>query len=136
MTGTVARAAPGQPAGGLGDAAPRPADPRAQPWLAGLVVNWSMPQPAAPPAAWPAWHRAHGDLRAQRHLRAVPRSERSVLDLADACDVPARWSCRTGVCHTCITPLLSGDVTYAPDPPDPPPATCSSAAPGQAPTSS
>jgi ferredoxin-NADP reductase len=41
---------------------------------------------------------------------------RSVLDLADACDVPTRWSCRTGVCHTCITPLLSGDVTYAPDP--------------------
>jgi ferredoxin-NADP reductase/MOSC domain-containing protein YiiM len=40
----------------------------------------------------------------------------SVLDLADACDVPTRWSCRTGVCHTCVTPLLSGDVTYDPDP--------------------
>jgi ferredoxin-NADP reductase/MOSC domain-containing protein YiiM len=45
---------------------------------------------------------------------------RSVLDLADACDVPTRWSCRTGVCHTCITPLLSGDITYSPDPLDPP----------------
>jgi len=41
---------------------------------------------------------------------------RSVLDLADACDVPARWSCRTGVCHTCVTPLLSGNISYAPDP--------------------
>jgi ferredoxin-NADP reductase/MOSC domain-containing protein YiiM/ferredoxin len=41
---------------------------------------------------------------------------RSVLDLADACDVPTRWSCRTGVCHTCVTPLLSGDITYAPGP--------------------
>jgi len=40
----------------------------------------------------------------------------SVLDLADACDVPARWSCRTGVCHTCVTPLLSGNISYAPDP--------------------
>jgi ferredoxin-NADP reductase/MOSC domain-containing protein YiiM len=40
----------------------------------------------------------------------------SLLDLADACDVPSRWSCRTGVCHTCITPLLSGAVTYSPDP--------------------
>ena len=40
----------------------------------------------------------------------------SVLDLADACDVPTRWSCRTGVCHTCVTPLLSGDISYAPDP--------------------
>ena len=44
----------------------------------------------------------------------------SVLDLADACDVPTRWSCRTGVCHTCITPLLSGQVGYTPDPLEPP----------------
>jgi ferredoxin-NADP reductase/MOSC domain-containing protein YiiM len=45
---------------------------------------------------------------------------RSVLDLADACDVPTRWSCRTGVCHTCVTPLMSGDITYRPDPLEPP----------------
>jgi ferredoxin-NADP reductase/MOSC domain-containing protein YiiM len=45
---------------------------------------------------------------------------RSVLDLADACDVPTRWSCRTGVCHTCITPLLSGEYSYDPDPLEPP----------------
>jgi ferredoxin-NADP reductase/MOSC domain-containing protein YiiM/ferredoxin len=44
----------------------------------------------------------------------------SLLELADACDVPARWSCRTGVCHTCVTPLLSGSVTYSPDPLEPP----------------
>jgi ferredoxin-NADP reductase/MOSC domain-containing protein YiiM len=52
----------------------------------------------------------------------VPFGDRqgSVLDLADACDVPTRWSCRTGVCHTCITPVLSGDITYAPDPLEPP----------------
>jgi ferredoxin-NADP reductase len=25
---------------------------------------------------------------------------RSLLELAEACDVPVRWSCRTGVCHT------------------------------------
>ena len=41
---------------------------------------------------------------------------RSLLDLADECDVPTRWSCRTGVCHTCITPLLSGDISYSPAP--------------------
>src|SRR5207237_1141604 len=40
----------------------------------------------------------------------------SLLDLADACDVPTRYSCRSGVCHTCITALLSGDFTYSPDP--------------------
>jgi ferredoxin len=45
----------------------------------------------------------------------------SVLDLADACDVPTRWSCRTGVCHLCSTGLLSGDITYSPDPLEPPP---------------
>ena len=45
----------------------------------------------------------------------------SLLDLADACDVPSRWSCRTGVCHTCTTPLLSGTIGYAPDPLEPPP---------------
>jgi ferredoxin-NADP reductase/MOSC domain-containing protein YiiM len=43
----------------------------------------------------------------------------SLLELADACDVPARWSCRTGVCHTCVTPLLSGEVSYSPDPLEP-----------------
>jgi ferredoxin-NADP reductase/ferredoxin len=45
----------------------------------------------------------------------------SLLEFAEACDVPTRWSCRTGVCHTCMTPLLSGRVTYRPDPLEPPP---------------
>ncbi|WP_369191705.1 MOSC domain-containing protein [Streptomyces sp. R08] len=44
----------------------------------------------------------------------------TVLELADACDVPTRWSCRTGVCHTCVTPLLSGTIAYSPDPLEPP----------------
>ncbi|MFG2275014.1 MOSC domain-containing protein [Streptomyces chartreusis] len=41
-----------------------------------------------------------------------PDTGGSLLELAEACDVPVRWSCRTGVCHTCVTPLLTGDVTY------------------------
>jgi ferredoxin-NADP reductase/MOSC domain-containing protein YiiM len=41
---------------------------------------------------------------------------RSLLEMAEACDVPTRWSCRTGVCQTCVTPLLSGAVTYSPAP--------------------
>jgi ferredoxin len=44
----------------------------------------------------------------------------SLLELAEACDVPVRWSCRTGVCHTCQTGLMSGTVSYAPDPVDAP----------------
>ncbi|MGA8273807.1 MAG: MOSC and FAD-binding oxidoreductase domain-containing protein [Candidatus Sulfotelmatobacter sp.] len=43
----------------------------------------------------------------------------SLLELAEACDVPARWSCRTGVCHTCETGLISGSVSYQPDPIEP-----------------
>jgi ferredoxin-NADP reductase/MOSC domain-containing protein YiiM len=44
----------------------------------------------------------------------------SLLELAEACDVPVRWSCRTGVCHTCETGVLSGQVSYAPEPVDDP----------------
>jgi ferredoxin-NADP reductase/MOSC domain-containing protein YiiM/ferredoxin len=44
----------------------------------------------------------------------------TVLEFAEACDVPTRWSCRTGVCHTCQTPVLSGIVRYRPDPLEPP----------------
>ena len=44
----------------------------------------------------------------------------SVLDLAEACDVPVRWSCRTGVCHSCESGLVAGSVAYHPDPIDPP----------------
>jgi ferredoxin-NADP reductase/MOSC domain-containing protein YiiM len=44
----------------------------------------------------------------------------SLLDLAEACDVPVRWSCRTGVCHTCETGLIIGAVSYQPDPVEPP----------------
>jgi ferredoxin-NADP reductase/MOSC domain-containing protein YiiM len=40
----------------------------------------------------------------------------SLLDLAEACDVPVRWSCRTGVCHTCESGLLGGSVRYGPQP--------------------
>jgi ferredoxin-NADP reductase len=43
----------------------------------------------------------------------------SLLDLAEACDVPVRWSCRTGVCHTCESGLISGNVTYQPEPLEP-----------------
>lgn len=49
----------------------------------------------------------------------APASYRSLLELAEACDVPVRWSCRTGVCHTCESGLISGAVAYEPAPLDP-----------------
>ena len=44
----------------------------------------------------------------------------SLLELAEACDVPVRWSCRTGVCHNCETGLIAGTVDYLPEPVEPP----------------
>jgi ferredoxin-NADP reductase/MOSC domain-containing protein YiiM len=53
---------------------------------------------------------------------AVPWNTRfkSLLELAEACDVPVRWSCRTGVCHMCECGILDGQVRYAPEPLDRP----------------
>jgi ferredoxin-NADP reductase len=45
---------------------------------------------------------------------------RSLLELAEACDVPVRWSCRTGVCHRCEAGLVAGTVKYDPQPLEPP----------------
>jgi ferredoxin-NADP reductase/MOSC domain-containing protein YiiM/ferredoxin len=44
----------------------------------------------------------------------------SLLELAEACDVPVRWSCRTGVCHSCESGLVAGGVSYRPEPLEPP----------------
>jgi ferredoxin len=44
----------------------------------------------------------------------------TLLKFAEACDVPVRWACRTGVCHTCQTGLIGGAVAYQPEPLEPP----------------
>jgi ferredoxin-NADP reductase len=49
-----------------------------------------------------------------------PSAYQSILELAEACDVPVRWSCRTGVCHSCESGLVSGQVGYGPEPLDRP----------------
>jgi ferredoxin-NADP reductase/MOSC domain-containing protein YiiM len=72
-------------------------------------------QPPGPPGNGPRVTFARSGISAP-----FPDFVRTVLELAEACDVPTRWSCRTGVCHTCITSLLSGRVTYAPEPLEPP----------------
>jgi MOSC domain-containing protein YiiM/ferredoxin-NADP reductase/ferredoxin len=45
----------------------------------------------------------------------------SLLELAEACNVPVRWSCRSGVCHNCETGLVDGEVRYEPEPIELPP---------------
>ncbi len=71
--------------------------------------------PAGTPGGGPAIEFARSDL-------VIPWSEdyASLLELAEACDVPVRWSCRTGVCHNCETTLIAGEVGYSPDPVEPP----------------
>ncbi len=44
----------------------------------------------------------------------------SLLEFAEACNVPVQWSCRTGVCHTCECTLIGGSVRYDPEPLEPP----------------
>ena len=72
-------------------------------------------QPAGPPGRGPEVSFARSAITARWDSQYA-----SVLGLAEACDVPARWSCRTGVCHTCETALLAGAVSYDPEPLEPP----------------
>ena len=71
--------------------------------------------PDGEPGNGPTIEFARSDL-------AIPWSSdyASLLELAEACDVPVRWSCRTGVCHNCETTLIAGDLEYSPDPVEPP----------------
>jgi ferredoxin-NADP reductase/MOSC domain-containing protein YiiM len=72
-------------------------------------------RPPHPPAGEPADGPLVEFARSGLTVHWGP-GQASLLELAEACDVPVRWSCRTGVCHTCETDLLSGTVSYAPDP--------------------
>jgi len=71
--------------------------------------------PAGQPANGPTIAFARSDL-------TIPWSSDygTLLELAESCDVPVRWSCRTGVCQTCETTLIAGNVDYNPDPVEPP----------------
>ena len=71
--------------------------------------------PPGPPGPGPGVQFARSGISAPWGPPAT-----SLLEFAEACDVPTRWSCRTGVCHNCETALLSGTVRYDPDPLEPP----------------
>jgi ferredoxin len=76
-------------------------------------------RPPHPPEGTPGTGPVVSFVRTGMNVRWDDRFA-SVLELAEACDVPVRWSCRTGVCHTCETGLLEGDVAYTPEPLEPP----------------
>jgi ferredoxin len=72
-------------------------------------------QPSGPLGTGPLVSFARSGISVRWRL-----DDQSLLELAEACEVPVRWSCRTGVCHNCESGLISGAVSYQPDPLDPP----------------
>jgi len=84
------------------------------PGIAAAPVRKPHPPPGQP-GNGPTIEFARSDLAV-----AWSSDYTSLLELAEACDVPVRWSCRTGVCHNCETTLIAGDLDYNPDPVEPP----------------
>jgi len=68
-------------------------------------------QPQGPPGSGPPVSFARSGITVTWDSKFT-----SLLELAEACDVPVRWSCRTGVCHTCMTGLIAGSINYNPEP--------------------
>jgi ferredoxin-NADP reductase/MOSC domain-containing protein YiiM len=79
------------------------------------VARHSPHPPAGPPGAGPRVSFARSGLQV-----SWDPALKSLLELAEACDVPVRWSCRTGVCHNCEIGLIAGAVRYDPQPLEPP----------------
>jgi ferredoxin-NADP reductase/MOSC domain-containing protein YiiM len=83
----------------------------------GIAATTAKPPhpPLGPPGAGP-------QVTFTRSGLSVPwdPSFQNLLQFAEACDVPVRWACRAGVCHTCESGLIDGEVRYAPEPLDMP----------------
>ena len=90
------------------------AGPAQTPGIAPATARLPHP-PAGQPGSGPLVAFARSDLNARWDPGYA-----SLLEFAEACDVPVRWSCRTGVCHTCETAVISGTVRYDPAPVDDP----------------
>lgn len=89
----------------------------APPHTPGIAASLRLPPhaPAGPPGTGPLVSFARSGLNVRWRS-----GFKSLLELAEACDLPVRWSCRTGVCHTCETGLVEGTVSYEPAPIDAP----------------
>jgi ferredoxin-NADP reductase/MOSC domain-containing protein YiiM len=88
--------------------------PGIKPTAAGKLTQ-PHPPAGAPPKSGPTVTFARSGLTVRWDSHYA-----NLLELTEACDVPARWSCRSGVCHNCESPLLEGTVEYSTTPLDPP----------------
>jgi ferredoxin-NADP reductase/MOSC domain-containing protein YiiM len=79
------------------------------PGMAQVVHTPHLPQ--GPPGSGPQVSFARSAITAAWDPKFA-----NLLELAEACDVPVRWSCRAGVCHTCMTGLIGGSFSYQPEP--------------------
>jgi ferredoxin-NADP reductase/MOSC domain-containing protein YiiM/ferredoxin len=78
--------------------------------------------PVAPPHPPPGAVGSGPKVSFARSGLDVPWSStyQNLLEFAEACAVPVKWSCRTGVCHNCECALIGGSVRYDPEPLEPP----------------
>jgi len=87
-------------------------------YRSGIVTAGDRPPhaPDGPPGSGPV-------VTFSRSNVAVPWDDQypSLLDLAEACDVPVGFGCRNGTCHSCESGLLAGAVVYDNEPLEPPP---------------
>jgi ferredoxin len=68
-------------------------------------------QPAGRPGQGPVVTFSRSNLAV-----AWDSSYASLLELAEACDVPVSFGCRIGVCHNCESGLVDGQVKYDVEP--------------------
>ena len=88
----------------------------AEAFIPGIVGDRPAPhQPSGPPGHGPVVTFSRSNLAVD-----WDPSYGSLLELAEACDVPVSFGCRIGVCHNCESGLVDGDVTYKIKPLEPP----------------
>jgi ferredoxin-NADP reductase/MOSC domain-containing protein YiiM/ferredoxin len=75
----------------------------------------AAPKTPHPPAGSPGTGPKISFTRSGLSAPWNPRFQ-SLLEFAEACDIPVRWSCRSGVCHMCESGLIDGEVRYDPEP--------------------
>ncbi|MEM6108159.1 MOSC domain-containing protein [Mycobacterium sp. 050272] len=90
--------------------------PPINPGVVGGAARTPPHPPAGPPGTGPSITFARSGLTANWSA-----GYGTILDFAEACDVPTRFSCRSGVCHMCETGVVTGTTKYVLAPLEPPP---------------
>jgi ferredoxin-NADP reductase/MOSC domain-containing protein YiiM len=75
------------------------------------VIDPGPRTPPHPPAGAPGTGPSITFARSGLSVNWSPEYP-SILDLAEACDVPTRFACRSGVCHVCETRIVDGTISY------------------------